>query len=375
MIDTYKFTPNWISPPGDTILDLLSERNLSISDFDEFVSDGSLDINKLLNGELEIDNSIAQYLASFFVTSKSFWIKRDAQYRENKQSLSMQIDTLTPMKWLKDFPISDMVKSGWICADRTFQSRFNACLQFFNVSSISEWETNYKNRVEQALFKTSYAYENEYKSTTSWLRYGEICSAKETYSSWNATLLKEKLPFLRSLTRERCFSEAVQKAKQVCSACGVAFIIGQTPRNCHSSGATFIKSDNTVVLMLSCRFKSDDHFWFSFFHEIGHLLLHKRQLFLETPKNYLTNEENEANQFAQEVLIPAFLSSELNQLIASGKEMHNARRIIRFAKKIGVSAGIVVGQLQFQKIIPHSRLNKLKKTITHDDLMKVMANS
>ena len=81
MTETHEFNPSWASPPGDTILDLLSERNLSLSDFSDHLDDASVCIGGLLNGEVVIDNRIAKRLATFFKTSKAFWINRDIHYR------------------------------------------------------------------------------------------------------------------------------------------------------------------------------------------------------------------------------------------------------------------------------------------------------
>ena len=378
MSETLEFKPNWVSPPGDTILDLLSDRGLSISDFDNHKKDVSLDIERLLSGEMEIDDAVAKELASFFSTSKTFWINRDIQYRANDSAFVNQIDSITPIKWLSGFPVSEMIKMGWINADKSVSSRFKACLDFFGVSSIEDWDIQYKNKISTVLFKTSGTFEDKHRSTITWLRYGEICAEETVSEPWNADLLKNIIPRLLSLTRERCIHSAIQKAKVICSLCGVALIVAETPKNCHASGATFVTSNGKAVLMLSGRFRSDDHLWFSFFHEIGHLLLHGEQIcdqiFLEFKDNDTTEKEREANKFANEVLIPKSRESEFNQLISAGKEIHNARRVMKFAKSIGISPGIVVGQLQHQKIITFKRLNRLKKKFSRHELTSFISN-
>jgi Zn-dependent peptidase ImmA (M78 family) len=108
--------------------------------------------------------------------------------------------------------------------------------------------------------------------------------------------------------------------------------------------------------MLSFRYLSDDHFWFTFFHEAGHLLLHSQQsIFLESDDMAITLMEQEANNFAAETLVPGDLRAEMLRL------RMNPRDIIRFAVQTGISPGIVVGQLQHHKKIAYSRFNRLKR--------------
>jgi len=142
---------------------------------------------------------------------------------------------------------------------------------------------------------------------------------------------------------------------EACAASGVAVVFEPAPTGCPVSGATkWIASDKTL-LMLSLRHKTNDHLWFSFFHEAGHLLLHgKKMLFIEG--NGLDNEqEDEANQFAANLLIP---KQHEERLILLG---HSATSISAFAKELGIAPGIVIGRLQNEGLLPWgTRLNSLK---------------
>jgi Zn-dependent peptidase ImmA (M78 family) len=65
--------------------------------------------------------------------------------------------------------------------------------------------------------------------------------------------------------------------------------------------------------------------------------------------------EVEANDFAADVLIPPSRRDELMDLPPK------SRPIIRFAYSIGVSTGIVVGQLQHRSVIGRNQMNRLKR--------------
>ncbi|HEV8072313.1 MAG TPA: ImmA/IrrE family metallo-endopeptidase [Planctomycetaceae bacterium] len=161
---------------------------------------------------------------------------------------------------------------------------------------------------------------------------------------------------IRPLTRKRdpdAFLPVLQKS---CAECGVAVAVVRAPQGCRASGATRFTGRAKALLQLSFRYLTDDHFWFTFFHEAAHLLLHSHAaLFLEGVAPSSTKEEEEANEFAAGILIPKRYT---NELLALRADHH---QILRFAKKAGVSPGIVVGQLQHRKLIKQDHLNGLKR--------------
>jgi Zn-dependent peptidase ImmA (M78 family) len=138
------------------------------------------------------------------------------------------------------------------------------------------------------------------------------------------------------------------------------------------------------MIALSDRFKTDDTFWFSFFHEIGHLILHgKRLTFLDdnlspspewpesdelllhgdSKNDHKAASEIEADNFARNTLIPDTLFSDF----ISRTPIPDPKRITRFARKVGVSPGIVLGRLQHEHIVPWSRWRDMKKSVTFPD--------
>lgn len=141
-----------------------------------------------------------------------------------------------------------------------------------------------------------------------------------------------------------------------CAECGVAVVALRAPKLCRASGATRFLSPTRPLLMLSFRYLSDDQLWFTFFHEAGHLILHGPwSMFLEGEGRVSTEEEEEANTFAANTLIPPENHTEM-----LGLRMH-ARPVMRFARLIGIAPGIVVGQLQHRGRIGYHQLNSLKR--------------
>ena len=78
-------------------------------------------------------------------------------------------------------------------------------------------------------------------------------------------------------------------------------------------------------------------------------------MFLEGDDRLSTAEEEEANVFAADTLIPPEYRAELDRLKPQGVP------VMRFAREVGISPGIVVGQLQHQGRIGFDQLNNLKR--------------
>jgi HTH-type transcriptional regulator/antitoxin HigA len=115
------------------------------------------------------------------------------------------------------------------------------------------------------------------------------------------------------------------------------------------------------LIQLSLYGKQNDRFWFTFFHEAAHILLHdKKDIFLDDSgygDRIESQQEDEANAWAREFLIPVEAEVELYTL-------RSREAVIDFAQRLGIHGGIVVGRLQHDKIIEHhSKLNDLKVSL------------
>lgn len=107
------------------------------------------------------------------------------------------------------------------------------------------------------------------------------------------------------------------------------------------------------MIELSLRYKSDDHLWFSFFHEAAHLLLHGKKAIFITTDRFTDDAEAEANSFAASFLIPREHEDRLRDLTLS--------QIRPFAEDLGIAPGIVVGRLQKERLLDWSEGNSLKR--------------
>jgi Plasmid maintenance system antidote protein len=351
MFSTQEFHPDWASAPGETISDILRERSLSETKFAQQMGHTPEDAKDLLQGRATITLAVARRLERVLGASVEFWMSRDYQYRQDIARLHA-----ANQEWLTELPVGDMIKFGWLGPVPHPTDEVAACLRFFGVPSIGAWREIYAGLHQMAAFRTSPSLDSRLASVAAWLRRGEIEAGEIECGTWNPRRFQESLPHIRSLTREKNPDRFIPELQRCCAESGVAVAIVRCPSGCRASGATRFLSRDKALLLLSFRYLTDDHFWFTFFHESGHLLLHgEKGFFLEGDDTPSSAEEEEANEFAARTLVPTEFQPELLGLRA------DAIKVIRFARRVGVSPGIVVGQLQHYGKFKHSQLNRLKR--------------
>lgn len=358
MADNYTFEPDWASAPGDTIADILEARKFSLSEFAAQMRDTPQRMNELLRGEVMITIETARRLERVLGGSAAFWIIRESQYREDVDRLQSK-NPSADAEWLSEIPLKDMIKFRWVRPISRPKDSLAECLKFFGVPTVPAWHETYRNLIENSAFRTSTLFESKVGAVAAWLRRGEIESQSINCKRWDAARFQEVLFDIRRFTRKKDPQLFIPEIVKRCAECGVAVVIVRAPSGCRASGATRFLSGSKPLMVLSFRYLSDDQLWFTFFHEAGHLFLHgKNTLFLEGLSSAPTKEEKEANDFAAEILVPAEFRVPLRILPTK------AREVIKFARHVGVSPGIVVGQLQHLGRLKPNQLNTLKRRFT-----------
>jgi len=354
------FNPNWLSAPGDTIADLLEERGLSSADLAERVGSTIQETLGLLEGRTELTLDMASRLAELFGVPASFWMRREDLYRSQVSRLQIDQPDASASEWVRQLPLKSMMEFGWLQM-RPGDDPFEACLRFFGTPTLDTWRVTYRDLLKGVAFRTSRAYASRPAAVAAWLRQGELESASLACRPWDPQRFGEALSSIRILTRRKRPAMFLPDLVRVCGDAGVAVCVVRAPEGCRASGATWFASPERAVLLLSVRYRTDEQFWFTFFHEAGHLVLHgSRTRFVEGLASQATLEETEANAFAGDTLIPPDHRGGMRRL---GRD---SREIIAFARAVGVAPGIVVGQLQHHGKIRRNQLNRLKRRYEWD---------
>lgn len=349
---TTTFQPDWVSPPGDTIADLLDEKSWSQAEFAQRCGYTTKHVSLLINGKASITEDTALKLERVLGSSARFWLVREAQYRETVARQNEFDELMAQADWLKQLPMADMLKFGWVKKFSHKGQQVAECLQYFGVSSVDIWQKRYAEPI--AAFKASNKFEKDDAAVSAWLRQGERCADEIACEPYDKERFKQVLSDLRALTNETKPEFFVPALVEACSQAGVAVVFAPTPKGCPISGATRWLSADKALLMLSLRHATNDHLWFAFFHEAGHLLLHgKKMVFLET-KGLDDEHEQQADKFARDLLIPPDYAKRLPVLGRTYVAVN------QFAAEVGIAPAIVVGRMQKEEYLSWKLLNRCK---------------
>jgi HTH-type transcriptional regulator / antitoxin HigA len=347
-------------PPGETLRELLNELGFTQRDLARRADLSPKHVNRLLQGLVPLSPEVAQRLEHVTGTPARIWNRLQANYQSDLQRLRNQRDLARHSSWLSELPVSALVERGVLPsqpADKA--SRVEQMLSFFGVASVDAWDDVYRGMA--CSFRQSKAYEVKPGSVAAWLRLGEIAAQDIRCNPYDRHGLRAALPSLRALTSEppEVFSPELQR---ICASYGMAVVFVEEITGARASGATRWLTGRKALIQLSLRYRTDDHLWFTFFHEVAHVLLHgKKELIIEDSRSAADDSaEAEADQFSRDLLIPPSAAGELAHLTT-------AEAVREFADRIGISPGIVVGRLQHDGYWPHSRGHQLKRKLALAD--------
>ena len=368
------FRPNWASPPGDTISDLIEERKWKQIELARRLGISQKHVNRLIAGKVLLTEEMASRLATVFGSTERFWLRREALYREHSARLKREELYPQMVDWLDKFPIKELKDAGVLSKLRLGKTNkpklVEELLRFFGINSPDQWESEYV--AMKAFFRRRNDNDTNIGAVTAWLRLGEIVAERyerelklsgKTFH-YNRKKFRTALREIRTLTVLDP-AEFQPKIMELCLRAGVFLVFVPAIPKARVSGMTRWWRRDRPLIQLSLFGKSNDRFWFTFFHETAHLLFHdkkKQKIHLDENYEYATDDpvEIEANEWASEILIPQIYEPNL-RLLQSKAAVRN------FASQIEIHPGIVVGQLQHRKLIPYSWMNDLKDTFTFVD--------
>jgi plasmid maintenance system antidote protein VapI len=348
------FTPRWASPPGDTLKDLMNESALSPDQVASMTGIPRPDVTQILEGESAITIAQARAIGRELGGSVEFWLARDAQYWDDRRRHDED-------RWAQEVPLVQLAQLGLVRHPQHWTEQIEEGLRFFGVDSVTEWYERYRPLTATAGFRL-HQQDMGLPMIATWLRMVEIEVANQTVSApFSPTSLRESVQDLRPVSRLASPSRFLPEVTEILNGAGVRVAVVRPPRGCAVSGVAF-QSGRGPTIGLSARFLTDDHLWFTLFHEIAHLLLHDLSTpFVDdldpTADQEADAREIEANAFASSELVPG---GAITALLAEHRL--TARKIVSMAREVDVAPGIVVGQLQHARKVGYgSSLNKLKR--------------
>ena len=334
-------------PPGATIKEQLEDRHMSQKEFSKRMDMSEKHISKLINGEVLLTTDMALNLEMVLGIPASFWSNLESIYREKLAKVIIENDMDEDIKLSKKFPYKDMVKNGW-AEDTNNESEIVINLRkFFEVVKLELLDINL---IPSIACRRMAVHEKADYALIAWAQKAKLEARTIQTKAINLKGLEKRISDIRKMTSDKP-ETFCDNLVDLLAEVGIALVFLPHIEGSFLHGATF-NDGKKIVVGLTVRGKDADRFWFSLFHEIGHIL----KGHINQTQGTSEQDELDADEFSKEILIP------YNQYSAFVEHKDFSKSsIITFAKKVGIDSGIVVGRLQKDGYIGYSWHNDLKK--------------
>ena len=335
------------TPPGATIREQLEDRGMKQKELAVRMGMSEKHISQIINGEVRLTPETAEKLEMVLGIPASFWNKLESIYEEKLAKAKVENEMDEDKEIAKKFPYKEMAKNKWVPEARTAEEKVINLRKFFEVANLTITENPTITNIACRRLNEG---KNGDTALIAWAQQARIVARNVNTQPINMKRLMDIIPTIREMTLQNPenFCPVLQS---ILASCGIALIFLPHIGGSFLHGATFLNG-NKIVIGITVRGKDADRFWFSLFHEIGHILRgHINQLSGTSEK-----DESDADKFAMDTLIPP---EAFNNFVLHSN--FNVATISRFATEIKIAPGIVVGRLQKENYIPYNWYNDLKE--------------
>lgn len=347
-----QYHPQTVTHPGEDLREKLEELQMTPMEFAVRCNKPVKTISEVLNGKSSITPDMAVQFENVLQIPAEYWLRRQYHYDEAVARNKRKTAIAAAVPWAKQFPYTEMAKKGWVVSTAKIEERVEALFDFFGFSSHISWENFYIKKKLKAAFRISLAYAKSPFALSAWLQQGENQARKIQAPGYSSKTLKAILPELKSIMAGQPADFFSQIQKQ-CLQAGVKVVYTPCLPGAPINGAArWIENNTTPLIQLSCRHKRNDIFWFSLFHEIGHILKHgKKEVFIEDGgyNEMDAEKEKEADDFA----VRWTLSENEEKAILKDTPLDD-EKITRWAEQLGTHPAIIIGRLQHRGLMPHN---------------------
>ena len=333
-------------PPGATIREQLEYRGMCQKEFAKRMDMSEKHISRLINGKVELTQGTSLRLENVLGIPANFWNNMEIIYQEQAARAREDIILENDIAIAEKMPYAECAGFGWLPKTRKTDEKVRNLRKYFEVANLGILEDL---RLPGIAYRAVGKNDSADYALCMWAQKARIEARNVKTDEINIKELKQMIPELRTLTLKDP-NDFCNKLTACLAKCGIALIFLPHIRGSFLHGATFIDG-NHIVLGLTVRGKYADKFWFSFFHEIGHIIYGH----INNSTGDIEEEEQIADEFSGETLIPVDEYREIEHI-----KIFSRYDIVNFSNKIGIAPGIVLGRLQRENRIDFNKYNDLK---------------
>lgn len=352
-MNKFEYNNQMIFHPGYYIKDLIEELEMTQEEFAKRLNVTPKNLSDLLNGKASISETIAKNLSLMLGTGVDVWLNLQMNYEQKLIEQRIHEAQQKEESSLKDIDFQYFVNLGLLQPQNEKRQKVLALFKYFSISSFDV--------MKQPDFLVQFRLQskaNELTILNSNILVQTIINIGRNIKTEPFSLrkLKKHLSSIREMQFESP-ETFLPRLEKILNECGVAFVLLPSYPKSGVYGVVKWLNKNKVILGMTDRGKYSDVFWFSFAHELAHVMQKriKKTFIAYNEIEIIENFEEEANNFARDFLIP----SEKYEVFKTINSIEQ-NDILEFAKLINAHPGIVVGRLQKDKIIEYNQYNKLK---------------
>ena len=319
----------WIEfPPGRDLAEKLEEMGLDENDLAARMGYTPKAVNDILQGNSRITPEVALSLEMITEIPADYWLRSQIAYDEFVTRERIKASLSDQSLWKKSFP-SEINVRDWVRQDKDDAKSLVPLLKFFAVASPQAWDGYYKDAKLKVAFRISLAEVKDPYATSAWIRRGEILSDRDpmekqeqipvrkrlkaalpeiiAFAAANKTLPKRAKKITYTTPEADVVDDCMTGLQELCRKIGIRVLFVQNFKSAPIHGMYRWYKD-VPLIQLHDRFEKRATMWFTFFHELAHVLYHgKKRICLqniEITHNH-PEKEDEANCFAQKCMLEA----------------------------------------------------------------------
>jgi len=336
--------------PGYYVKELVDEYGITQDDFAKRLGTTAKNLSVIINGDQSISVDIAMKLSRLLGTSVNYWFNLQNAYDEvvanQKSDKELDRERLVYKQMSYDYFRQNFDLPN---LPRKIDEQIVQVRKFLKISSLFSL-CNQKMVVNYRSVGNGISERNMIRANTM-VQIAINETLDNDVPKFNMVLFDKAVEYALTLTNEH--QKFYPLLKKKFAKAGVVFVILPNYQGSKVNGATK-KVGKNIMLMVNDRRLNADTFWFTLFHEIGHIKNRDYGISYERESG---EKEKKADEYAENSLIPM---SYYREFIKNGQ--FDKQSIIVFAKKINRHPGIVLGRLQSDEYVKYSdwRLKSLR---------------
>lgn len=320
--------------PGYYIKEIVDDSGLTQEDFAKRLDTTPKNLSLLIRGEQDLSIDIAMKLSRMIGTSVNYWLNLQNAYDALIAEFKSEEELAEERKVFEYFDYK-FFRDNYGLPDlpRKKDEQIKEVRKFLNVATLTvlskrDMAVNFRSSTEELTEASTI-------KANAMVQIATNKALKIDAPKFNKKKFEEAAKYALTLTRNH--EDFYPLIRSAFLKAGVIFVILPNITGSKTNGATKKIGDN-IMLMVNDRWLNADSFWFTLFHEIGHIINGDYGISFEKETGA---QEEAADKFAEDSLIP---SEQYQAFVDRGQ--FDLQSIRYFANKINRDPGIVLGRLQ-----------------------------